>query len=638
MTQQFVANANPEPQDDAAGIPEQLPQQEQFYRAPARFGNIPVEAEPKGWDPRQGFRRHYPQVNLPMQIVERVRLGNDEPHEPNRLIWGDNLHIMRQIATNSVDLIYIDPPFFSGQQFNVIWGDNNELRSFNDIWEGGMDGYLVWLNARLYEMKRVLKNTGSVYVHCDWHASHYIKVEMDKIFGYENFVNEVVWGYNKWTNAASYFQKNHDVLLLYSKGASYIFNKQYHITARKQQSIDRGWEMNTVQGGRRQLMVYDWDKAAEQVARGAYYDRIIDMNDRPVGSAIPDWWSDVPFINSQAKERIGYPTQKPEALLERIIQASSNEGDVVADFFIGGGTTAAVAQRLGRRFVACDQSRVAIAVTAERLKQQAITRGLDDDPIPDFTVEQWGIYEAQRLSVMPETDFREFVLRAYGATRVVNDDDGPYIHGWRNQFPIWVGDAGLESQATAEDVRDFANAIRQTAQYQQANLRDGIMLAWSFRPDAQDAARQLREQEQIDVNFVRLAQISIGDTDFREHIVGRSTDKADYSDFLTFVQPPEVNVGHRALGGSSVTFDAGDTAVINSGAEIINVQWDFSYNGRRFSATPGYSFRRESSGKNRKPVMRVTHKFAGPGKYRVACRVQDSRGGEGMWTGTVEAR
>ena len=138
-------------------IPETLPQQEQFYRAPARFGSIPVEAEPKGWHRRQGFLRHYPRVSLPTQIIERVSLGRTDSHEPNRLIWGDNLHVMRQIPSNSIDLIYLDPPFFSGRQYNVIWGDNNELRSFNDIWEGGMDGYLIWLNARLYEMKRILK-------------------------------------------------------------------------------------------------------------------------------------------------------------------------------------------------------------------------------------------------------------------------------------------------------------------------------------------------------------------------------------------------------------------------------------------------------------------------------------------------
>ena len=605
MTPQNAPGASPEPTD--AEVFEQIPQQEQFYRAPARFGNIPVEAEPKGWERRQGFRRHYPLVNLPTQIVERVRLGSAEPHEPNRLIWGDNLHIMRQIPTASVDLIYIDPPFFSGRQYNVIWGDNNELRSFNDIWEGGLDGYLIWLNARLYEMKRILKNTGSIYVHCDWHASHYIKVEMDKIFGYGSFINEIIWFYRTGGMSKRYHGRKHDVIFAYGKSQSYKFNSQ-----KEKSYLSHRYGFSNVD-------IYEDE-------RGPY--TMVGMR---------DVW-DIAALRGNQPENIGYPTQKPEALLERIIEASSDAGDVVADFFVGGGTTAAVAQRLGRRFIACDQSRVAVAVTAERLKQQAATQGLDDAPVPDFTVEQWGIYEAERLSAMPAADFRDFVLRAYGATRVANDDDGPHIHGWRNQFPIWVGAAGLESQVTADDVRDFANAIRQTAQYQQANLRDGIMLAWGFRADARAAAERLRELEQIDVNFVRLAQVNIDGPDFREHIVGRSTDKADYSDFLTFIQPPVVSVGYRVLGGGGVTFDAGDTAVINSGAEISNVQWDFNYNGRRFEAAPGHSFRREGRGKSRKPAMRITHKFAGAGRYNVACRVQDSQGGEGLWQGTIEVR
>lgn len=329
-----------------------------------------------------------------------------------------------------------------------------------------------------------------------------------------------------------------------------------------------------------------------------------------------------------SKERLGYPTQKPEALLERIIKASSDEDDVVADFFIGGGTTASVAQRLGRRFIACDQSRVAVAVTAERLKQAAITRAMETEPYPDFTVEQWGIYEADRLSKTPPDGFREFVLRAYGA-HPSSEYEG--IHGWHNRLPVWVGESALDSQATAGDVQAFANAIRRTTEYQQAHLRDGAMLAWGFDRGAREAARLLREREAIDVNFVNLRLLRIGDPDFRERIVGASTDKADYSEFLTFVQPPVVSVGYRALGGRSVTLDAGDSVVVNSDAKIVNVQWDFAYDGQRFAATPGYSF-----SKDKKPQLLVTHKFERTGKVPVACRVQDSRGGEGLWTGEVE--
>ena len=152
-----------------------------------------------------------------------------------------------------------------------------------------------------------------------------------------------------------------------------------------------------------------------------------------------------------------------------------------------------------------------------------------------------------------------------------------------------------------------------------------------------DAPPSLKAQEHIDVNFIRLKQVRIGDAEFREHIVGRSTDRADYSEFLTFVQPPNVEVAYRVRDNKTVTFDAGDSVVVNPGADIINVQWDFNYNGFRFTATQGYSFQK-GSGKDKKPQLRVTHKFDRAGKFAVACRVQDSRGGEGMWSGEVKVR
>ena len=218
MTTDPNPEAAPNPEAEAAAPP--LPEQERYYRPPARFGHAPVAREPLGWDARRpGFRNHYPDVRLPTQIVERVSLGAPG-EEPNRLVWGDNLHAMRTLPSESVDLVYIDPPFFSNRVYNVIWGDEHEERSFSDIWEGGLDGYLIWLNARLYEMKRLLKPTGSIYVHCDWHASHYIKVEMDKIFGYENFRNAITWKRTSSRSNAQQFGRISDHILYYVKGDS----------------------------------------------------------------------------------------------------------------------------------------------------------------------------------------------------------------------------------------------------------------------------------------------------------------------------------------------------------------------------------------------------------------------------------
>lgn len=582
-----------------------LPAQEEFWRPPTRFGSVPVEKEPLGWDRKRGFRKLFPQVLLPTQVVERVTFGHPEL-EPNRLFWGDNLHVMRQLPSESIDLIYIDPPFFSGRQYNVIFGDQNELRSFSDIWEDGMPGYLIWLNARLYEMKRLLKKTGSIYVHCDWHASHYIKAEMDRIFGHECFCNEIIWCYRGGGVPKNGFARKHDVIFRYARSSpkNSVFHPQYVPYSEASQKLV------TSRGG---VSIDDRERDLE---RGAH---------------MPDWWTDINSLQTWSPERIGYPTQKPEPLLQRIIEASTDPGAVVADFFIGGGTTTAVAQRLGRRWLACDQSRVAVAITADRLSKGADQLKLTgiETPVPDFTIEHWGVYEAKRLSQAPPDQFRDFILRAFGATPS-NADAG--IHGHKGAVPVWVGAPGMKSQVTSDDVLEFANAARKTVRYQQDNLRDGIMLAWAFGPDALEAAQRLRKMEQTDLNFIRLDMVRIDSRQFRQHIAALTTDDPAYENFLTFIQPPQVHVAWKRLSRKTYMLDVSDTVLLNPGAKIINVQWDFNHNGR-FRTTQGYSFLRTSK---KEPQLQAQYEFPGSGKNRVACRVQDDMGGEGFWVGDVE--
>ncbi len=592
---------------------EALPEQEEFWRPPTRFGSVPVEKEPLGWDRRRGFRKLYPAVYLPFQVVERISFGHPNI-EPNRLFWGDNLHVMRQLPSESIDLIYIDPPFFSGRNYNVIFGDQNELRSFTDIWEGGMPGYLVWLNARLYEMKRLLNKTGSIYVHCDWHAAHYIKLEMDKVFGYDNFINEIIWCYETAGKSKRAFSRKHDTILLYGKTQEIVLDVSRSPMPRKR---NKHMKLGVDEEGR------EYEEKTD-AKTGKVYRWYFDEGRLPF-----DYWNDIQFINWEAKERIGYPTQKPDALLERIVKVSTDAGDVVADFFCGGGTTAAVAQRLGRRWIACDQSRVAVAITADRLTSQIEEKTGKLFPVPDFSIEHWGVYEARRLADAPPDQFRAFVLSCFGAV-IEEHDEG--IHGYKGAIPVWVGEPDQKKAVTATDVQTFANAMRKTLRYKQDNLRDGIMLAWAFRPDAQEAADRLRRLEETDLNFIRLDMIRIDSPHFRENVSALSTDHADYGNFLTFVQPPKVEVGYKRIALRTYKFDVSETVVMNAGAKIINVQWDFNYD-KRFSSSPGYSFVR--TGK-KEATLSTQYEFPTTGSKQMACKVQDNMGGEGLWTAKIE--
>ena len=525
---------------------------------------------------------------------------------------------MRQLPSESVDLIYIDPPFFSNRNYNVIWGDQNEERSFSDIWEGGLDGYLVWLNARLYEMKRLLKPTGSIYVHCDWHASHYIKVEMDKIFGYENFKNEVIWHYGLGGfNVKRWFPRKHDALFYYAKSWPSQHNK--------------------IRGG-----VSKWMEAkySQEDQQGRYFVQDGTKYYLKGGKPIDSLWDNDELIehtmSQTSSERVGYPTQKPEAVMARIVEASSNVGDLVLDAFCGGGGTGVVAQRLERRWIMIDQSRVAVAVTSERLKREATTRELGDDPLSDFTIEHWGVYEADKLSQMPVQAFRQFVLHCYDA-RIRSDDPG--IHGYKGsgaRIPVWVGSPKRQERATAQDVNSFAESITRLDRYQgDEGLRDGVMLAWGFRPDAAEAATQLALRDNLQIGLVRLNQVSLDSPEFRSHVNSQSTERGDYSEFLTFVQPPLVEIAHKRVKSRTYNFSAGGSQVFNPDAKLINVQWDFNHRDGIFNADPNTWFGKKK-GKNAGPTLETQHTFPHRGVFTVACKVQDDKGGEGMETVVVK--
>ncbi len=256
-------------------------------------------------------------------------------------------------------------------------------------------------------------------------------------------------------------------------------------------------------------------------------------------------------------------------------------------------------------------------------------RTLEEGAPPDFTIEQWGIYEAERLSQMPPDEFRSFVLCCYDA-RFTSADEG--IHGYKGsnaKAPVWVGSPSLTSPVTVEDVNAFAQAIARLPRYSnEEGLRDGVMLAWGFAPDAVQAAEELRERGAAHIAFVRLEQVRIDSPSFRQHVASQSTERGDYSNFLTFVQPPEVSFANRRLKPLHYGFDASDTQTYNPDAKIINVQWDFDYNGRTFHAERLPWAERAS--------LAAQHTFPRAGAFTVACKVQDDKGGEGMHSAEIE--
>lgn len=583
----------------------EMPEQTQFFKAPARFGNIPVDELPKGCNKEKQYKSIYPPISLPFQTVEVISFGHKEL-EPNQLIFGDNLHVMRSLPANSIDLIYIDPPFFSGRNYNVVFGDQNEVRSFTDIWEGGLDGYLIWLNARLLEMKRLLKPTGSIYVHCDWHASHYIKIELDKIFGYERFKNETIWYYRRYTATSKTFQRLHDVILFYSKSDRWTFKDQYEPYSETAGKADSHYKQDD--DGK----WYRWQKRKGQEPYKVH------LNEE--GKKVGDVWT-LQHINASAKERIGYPTQKPEALIERIIKSSSNEGDVVADFFCGGGTTPAVAHKLGRRWIASDISKIAISVTRDRILRDVSGKNGKKETqqslgkVPDIVVKNWGIYEVPKMVSMKEEDFRNFIISAYNGNL---SSFGGLIHGYKNKIPLFVGSPSQNKPVTEKEVVEFAKHIVKTREHHQ-----GTMIAWGFTPGAKNAAQQLMAEHSVSIDFVKLQLIPIESNEFKEHIISKKPH--EYENLLKFILPPQVRIVTKRISPNEYEFDVSESVSLNPSGKIINVQWDFSYNSERFISTPGYSF---LGMENNKPVLKITYKFESSRKQKIACKVQDDEGGE----------
>lgn len=618
---------------------QKLPEQQAVFRADSikdrakkrGVSNLPDRLNPPmGFDPEKAFDNVYPFVRIPFlhpnTPEDNITFGFPD-EEPNKIYFGDNLHVLRSLKSNTIDLIYIDPPFFSGRNYNQIWGDDNEVRTFYDIWEDGLPSYLVWLNARLWEMKRVLKDTGSIYVHCDWHASHYIKCEMDKIFGYQNFINEIIWCYAGGGISSETFPKKHDIILRYARN----FGKHFH------KHEMRPYSEGTI-------------KTPKHSTRAGDDKKWIDLTK---GTPVNDWWEDIKPLIAIQLEKIGYPTQKPEALLDRLIKTSSKEGDIIADFFMGGGTTLAVAMRLGRKFIGCDISRVAASVTIDRVinigeqisgnrasisKTDNLQGLLLGQKTPDIKIFYLGVYPVEKFSSLSQEQFEEFILACYGSRRFTGE--GRITGVMNSQTNVLVGYADTAESVKETELKQFvADSLR--LRYQENARMKLKVLAWTFPPTLQKYVKILENYFSKQNIVVEIELIPINSQLFRKRILEHYQDTQDSEFLLLFVTSPSVpEIRHKKIGELTYEFEAVGARSNNLDGYLINCQWDFNFNNGLFSE-PEYSLMRETakSGKHAGKyvaVLKCQKKFEKPGKYLVACRIQDNMGSETTKTLEIE--
>lgn len=446
------------------------------------------------------------EVVLPAKASSNIRFGTQASlpaEEMNRLIYGDNLLAMQALLAGDpqtglpslrgkVDLIYIDPPFDSKADYRtkltLPGGDINqkpttiEQFAYADTWKDGTVSYLRMLYPRLVLMRELLSDHGSIYVHIDWHVGHYVKVLLDEIFGKNNLINEIIWHYQSGGIPQNNFARKHDTLLFYQKGLEHIFNEKGAMFPRNicQSCGSKIEKWNNLkkeidEDGR----VYRTIKSAGKIYR--YYD------DEPV--LLPDVWFDISHIQQKDPQRTNYATQKPEALLERIIKASSNESDLVCDFFGGSGTTAAVAERLNRRWITTDIGKPATLVMRKRLI---------DQEVKPFLYQAIGDYQKEMMhgTRLYRTigELSQVVMQLYGALPFTSDQVADRNYGYikDERMLVYVDSPNkLTGRAT----------LRRASEATQSLLGGGwkkcVVLAWNFSYDISTAMAEYEKTVEV---------------------------------------------------------------------------------------------------------------------------------------------
>ncbi len=544
----------------------------------------------------------------------------------NKLILGDNLEILKQLESETVDLIYLDPPFFSNRTYEVIWGDSGEVRSFEDRFSGGIDHYISWLKERVIEMHRILKPTGSIFLHCDWHADAYIRVEiLDKIFGTSNFRNHIIWV--RSTNPkGSQFDANKlstftDSIFLYSKTDTFEIDLEAIKVPLTSKELEEKYDRKDVEGrftdgpvlrgpsmGVRPNLVYEykgytsdkygWRLEKEKVididnkgnlgwsSTGKPYRKLRPQDDK--GNPIGNFWNDISLINSQSKERIGYPTQKPEKLLARIIKMASNENDLILDPFVGGGTTVAVADKFDRRWIGIDQSVQAVKVTEFRLN-------LQQDLFSKPFIVQLHKYDYDTLRYKDAFEFETWIVSQFGGTSNSKQRNDLGLDGkTKDNTPIQVKRSDNISRNVVDN---FLSAVQRydKALYEKNKAVKkpiGFIIAFSFGKGAIQEVARLKNQDDVMIELVKV------------------------EDIIPIAKKPTLTIQVNEAGRDKNNIR--ELEFIASGQSAAGIEfysWDFNY-----QADKGF-----------KPMVIIDkqgtqrHKFK-PGTHNIAVKVVDNEG------------
>jgi DNA modification methylase len=610
----------------------------------------------------------------------------------NRLIWGDKKYVLPSLLpefAGKVNLIYIDPPFATGADFSFTAtipdhpdADEGEASTFTkepsileqkayrDTWGRGLDSYLQWFYETALFLRELLSDDGSLYVHIDWHVGDYVKVVLDEVFGLGNSLNEIRWRRIYSHSDAKRFGIVDDTILFYAKSERWTFNKQYrphsesYIESHYGQ-VDkdgRSYRLVTLSGagpgpprrfGKKVIPPpkgRHWAWSQARIDEGLASGKIVFAStgqpnikqylDETEGTVVQTIWDDIQPVNPISPELLGYDTQKPEALLERIIKASSNEGDLVLDCFVGSGTTAAVAEKLNRRWIACDLGRFAIHTTRKRL--------LGIPNVRPFVVQNLGKYERQAWQAAEfgvrelapafesgdksphskELAYRKFILDLYHATPITGRT---WLHGAKAGRMVHVG--AVDAPVTLADVKAIAKEVWKGAGTgKDAPPKASVdILGWEFAFELNETAKQVAAESRVEVAFKKIPH---------EALDKKAVEQGDIKFFELGALSVDVKVKRREVRLELTDFvipiddiPAEVRKAIKHWSQMVDywaVDWD--YKGDTFH-NQWQSYRTR---KNPKIELERTHTYPEPGKYMIVVKVIDLLGND--TTKTLEVR